>query len=343
MERHRFALLITAWAGYIVLTVVGWPVFGISVMLPGIPLCGLAAWLYGYKTGLLNLLLSIPYNMLAMIYNLGSLQEWCSALDPVGITVQLGAVLFIAKIKDNHSKSIELTANLAARIEQRREELQEISECLIARSNAERSRMSETLCNIVAYQQSGLFYHSKALMKFLVYSDAPQADAAIKLVQVARQNMEQVKSITRRLSSQKIVTAGIEQTLHEMCAYFRETAAIDFTLSIRDELGELPEEIFSNIYRIAHEVISNATRYEKTTHIDLVLKLTEKTGTLKIVSNGTPTQSTPDEGLGMRRIRQRADIINAMLRFGHTAEGQPRFECIIPLHDPSVHCSGIKY
>ncbi len=36
-------------------------------------------------------------------------------------------------------------------------------------------------------------------------------DAAIKLVQIARQNVEQVKSITNRLSPQKITEAGIKQ------------------------------------------------------------------------------------------------------------------------------------
>lgn len=343
IKRHRLALHISAWLAYMVFAIAGYPVFGISVMLPSILLCGFASWLYGYKIGLLTLALTLPYNMWAIMHNLGNPQGWRIALDPVGITAQLCAVSFIAVIKNNHSKHLELTATLESRIEQRNRELKDISECLIARSKVERSRMSETLCNIVAYQQTGLFYHSEALMNFLIYSDAPQTDAAIKLVQIAKQNMEEVKSISRRLSSQKIVRSGIEHALNEMCAYFAETADIGFTISMSGDLGEIPEETFLNIYRIAHEAVINAMRHGKATHIALALKLAEKNCTLEIINNGNLISSTPGEGLGMRLIQQRADIINAMIRLETTAKGQTRFECVIPLRDPPFHCSGIKY
>lgn len=343
MRRYRFVLLASAWLVYMAFTIAGHPFFGVSVMLPSILLCGLASWLYGYKTGLMTLILSHPYNTLAMTYNLDNLPTWHSALDPIGITVQLCAVFFFATIKNNHSKRIELMENLETRIEQRNKELEEIAKCLLARSKAEHSRMSETLCNIVTYQQTGLFYQSEALLNLLVYNGAPQADAASKLVQLAQENMEQVKIIARQLSSQKIVTSGIEHALHEMCTYFMEPMDIDFSIVISDDLEEMHEETFLNMYRIAHEVATNAMRHGKATHIALALKLDEENYVLEIINNGTPISSTPGESQGMKLIQDRADIINAMTRFETTTEGKSRFECIIPRHGPSLHCSGIKY
>ena len=346
-KRYRSTLLIIAWLAYMVFTIAGHPFFGISVMLPSILLCGFASWLYDCRIALITILLTHLFNMLVMMYNHNSFDGWRIAIIPEGLTMglpaQLFAVLIIAIIKSNRSKRLELTANLETRIQHRKKELKEITEYMIARSEAERSRMSETLCTIVAQQQTGLFYHSEALMNSLVNSGAPQADAATKLVQIARQNVEQVKNIARRLSPQKITEAGIEQALHEMCAYFTETADTDFTIIISDHLGEMSEETSLNIYRIAHEAVTNALRHAKATHIDLALRLSEKNCTLEIINNGNPIPCNLSEGLGMKLIQKRADILKAMTRLETTSEGQTRFECVIPLYNPPFHCSGIKY
>ena len=338
MERNRLAFLATAWLAYMAFTILGFPLCGISVMLPSILLCGFATWLYGYKTGFLTVILALPYNVLAMMYNLGYLQGLRVALEPGGIvggiTAQLIAVFLVAMIKNNHRKSLELTASLKEQIRQRKKNLKEITKHMVTQSEAERSRMSETLCNIVACQQTGLFYHSEALMNFLVYGNAPQADAAIKLVQIAKENMEQVKNITRRLSPQRIVETGIKQALHEMCAYFTETTDTGFTISIDDHLGGIPEETALNLYRIAHEAVTNALRHGKATHIDLTLKLAEDLCTLEVVNNGNPMPRNPSRGLGMRLIQQRADSINATATFKTTRDGRTRFGCTVPLrHD----------
>ncbi len=155
--------------------------------------------------------------------------------------------------------------------------------------------------------------------------------------------MEQVKIIARPLSSQKIVAAEIEHALHEMCAYFTETADIDFSIVISDDLEEMHEETFMNMYRIAHEAVTNAMRHGKATRLALTLKRVEKNCTLDIIHDGNSTPCTPSESHGMKLIQERADIINARIRIETTTEGKTRFECVIPIHDPSLHCSGIKY
>lgn len=336
-----------AWLAHIAFTIIAYPVAGISVMLPSILLCGLSSWLFGYTIGLITLLLTHPCHMLAMMYNLDSLHGWRAALEPQGITggiaAQLCAVLFMAVIRNNHRKSLEITAGLETRIRLRSDELKRISEYMMVRSEAEHSRMSEAFCTIVSNQQTGLYYHSEVLMNALIQSDAPQADSAIKLAQLARQNMEQVKSMTRRISSQKIVENGIEQALHDMCSHFSETADTDFTISLSERLEDIPEDTSLNIYRIAHEAVTNALRHGKATHIKLSLNVHDKNCTLEVVNNGKPIPCDPSEGLGMRLIQQRADIINATVRLEPTAAGRTRFECIIPLHASTFHCPGMKY
>ena len=187
------------------------------------------------------------------------------------------------------------------------------------------------LCNIVAYQQTGLLYHSEALMNFLVYNDAPQANDATKLVQIAEQNIEQVKNITKKLSPQKTVDPGIEQNLHRMSRFFTETVGTRFSMMISNRCGDIPDAVALHLCRIAHEAVTNALRHGKATRIWLALELDDTTCTLIVENNGNPIPQSPTEGIGTRLIQQRAEIIHATTRLETSSSGQTRFECTAPL------------
>ena len=247
------------------------------------------------------------------------------------IAAQLLAVFFIGVVKKNREKSLELAASMEKCTRQRNEELKKIAEYMITQSKAERSRMSKMLCNIVAYQQTGLLYHSEALMNFLVYNDAPQANDATKLVQIAEQNIEQVKNITKKLSPQKTVEPGIEQNLHRMSRFFTETVGTSFSMMLSNRCGDIPDAVALHLCRIAHEAVTNALRHGKATHICLALELDDTTCTLIVENNGNPIPQSPTEGIGTRLIQQRADIIHATTRLGTSSNGKTRFECTAPL------------
>ncbi|MEN7972952.1 MAG: ATP-binding protein [Verrucomicrobiota bacterium] len=335
MKQHRPMLLGIAWLAYMTFTIAAYPLFGISVLLPCTLLCGFATWFYGLKIGLLTAILSLPYHMLAMMYNLDNLQGWSLALEPAGIVSQLSAVLFVSIVKNNQNKALSLTANMGERIEERKSELRMITEYIVQHSQAERTRMTETLCGIVVRQQAGLLYHSEALMNFLVYYDAPQADAARKLVQLSKENIEEVKNITRKLSPEQILKTGLEQSLGKMCAFFEETVGVRFLIKI-NSCREISDKVSTQLYRIAHEAVTNAVRHARATHIDLEIECNNNTCTLIIENNGIPFPKNPKEGVGTKLIKLRADLINATIRFETPDEERTRFKCVIPLHNPTL-------
>ncbi len=329
LEKYRFLFLGTAGLAYMAFTIVGYPCCGESVMLPSILLCGLATGLYNYRVGLLVCVLSQPFNMLVMMYHLDNLQGWHSGLEPGGFAAQLIAVLCIAVAKSNLKKTLELTETMENRIRQRTKELQEITEYIINHAEAERAKVAEKLCNIVDYQLTGLLYHSETLMNFLAYTDAPQVVEAVKLVRIAEQNIEQVENLTKKLSLQTIMEAGIKQTLHKMCADLEETTGTRFSVAISDRHREIPRQITLPIYRIAHEAVTNALRHGKASHIDIQLELDDETLSLTIINDGLPMPDSTTEGLGLKLIRQRAENINADIRYDSEKSGGTIFKCVL--------------
>ncbi len=333
MKKQRFALLVAAALAYIAFTIVGYPLCGVSVMLPSILLCGFATWLYGFKAGLLAAALSTLYDMPMMVHNTGDPQGWQAALEPGGFAAQGLAIFLAAKIQGQRRKSSELAATLEERIRRRKRELEEINDYMLNRSG--HGDLQEKLCDIVACQLTGLLIHSESLRNFLVQAEAPQAGEAKKLVQISNQSIEQVKHLDKRLSLQKITGARIGEAFEEMGAYFDDTARAHFTMAISEQVEKLPDRTALHLYRIALEVVNNALRHGKATQIDLGLEIDDGTCTLAVLNNGTPLQNLDGgEGLGMRTILHRAEAIRASTRFETTPDGEIRFTCTLPLDTP---------
>ena len=328
---HRRLLLESSWLAYMAFTIVSYPWCGTSVLLPSILLSGLATWLYHYKIGLLTTGLSLLFNALAMMHNLESLQGWHLALEPGGIATQLLAVLIITVVKNNRDKTLEMTTFMEMHIRERKEELREISEYMVNHSEAESAQVSQKLCDIVDYQLTGLLYHSETLMNFLAYTDEPQTDKAAMLVEIAQQNIEQIENLTQRLSPRTIMESGIEQALRKMCAYLEKTAGTRFAITICDRCREIPDKTTLAIYRIAHEVVTNALRHGKASHVDIQLEMDDKVFSLTIANDGHPLSTSASEGVGMQLIRLRAEKINATVEYTRDKSGRTCFECVSQL------------
>ncbi len=324
---HRRLFLESAWLGYLVFTIVAFPCCGISIMLPSILLCGFATWLYHYKSGLLTMALSLPYSMLIIMYHTGNPQAWRTAIEPGGFFAQLVAVLFIAVVKNNRFKTLELTRLIEERIRERNRELNEINEYIMNHSEAGNAALSDKLYHIVKDQLTGLLFHSDALLTVLTFSNAPQREMAVRLLAIAEQNIEQIESLSWKLSSRAINKSGIEQTLREMSEYLKKTAGTHFSISITDRQKNTPSPFSQPIYRIIHETVTNALRHGNASHIEIQLEVDDEAFALTVINNGCPLPDSLTEGVGLQLIRQRAEKIHASIQYTLDPSGQTIFTC----------------
>ncbi len=328
LKPYRISLLGLAWVTYMAFTILGYPLFGVSVMLPSILLCGFPTWLYNYKIGLLTSLLSQPYNVLMMMYNLDSLAGWRPALEIGGFLAQIITVGSMALLTANHKKISDLNYKLEERIRERIDELNELTEFLTRQDWIEKNRLADRLYTDAASQLSTLMMECKTLSDQFIATNHPQAQAASTLTQLAQTNIELIKNIAQDLSSENLEKLGLEQAVRNMAAYFQEAALTTFSIVINPLHHELPKASETILYRIIHETVTNALRHGRASHIEIELHVTNNGFTLTVINNGSPIPPAISEGTGLHLIRQRATEINAAVCYRRMPDGRTHFECI---------------
>ena len=163
----------------------------------------------------------------------------------------------------------------------------------------------------------------------------PIAEAA----QRARDAAEQARTLSHALVPVALQEEHLAAALESLCQDQEEMAGIALTFEgDREERLPRNQETAMHLYRIANEAIINARRHAEASHIQVRLERTN--GTLEMVIRddgvGLPDDLDKSEGLGMRTMRYRANLIGATLSFESGSEpdedgGGTTLRCTLPL------------
>jgi PAS domain S-box-containing protein len=203
---------------------------------------------------------------------------------------------------------------LAAAIERRG-----LEEELLNISSREQRHIGQDLHDGLCQQLIGIEFRNSVLVKQLKKVPTAQAEAA-QIGESIRDVTRQARSLARGLSPVQIETNGLMAALESLTT---NTAKL-FCLACSFEcpkpvLVENPT-IATHLYRIAQEAIGNAIKHAQAKSIVVSLKQSngELTMTIKDNGHGFTRQSTETDGMGLRIMEYRADMIGAMLRVDST-------------------------
>jgi PAS domain S-box-containing protein len=203
---------------------------------------------------------------------------------------------------------------LAAAIERRG-----LEEELLNISSREQRHIGQDLHDGLCQQLVGIEFRNSVLVQQLEKVPAAQTEAA-KIGESIRDVTRQARSLARGLSPVQIEANGLMAALDGLTA----NAAKLFCLSCsfecpRPVLVENPT-VATHLYRIAQEAIGNAIKHAQAKSIVVSLKQSDGELTLTIRDNGRgfSRASTVMEGMGLRIMEYRADMIGAMLRVDST-------------------------
>jgi two-component system CheB/CheR fusion protein len=89
--------------------------------------------------------------------------------------------------------------------------------------------------------------------------------------------------------------------------------------------------VATHLYRIAQEAISNAERHGRANKIVVALSRTDKETTLRITDDGTglPPTTARSDGMGLRIMKYRAEMIGASLTIGVAKNGGTSLVCTL--------------
>ena len=194
-----------------------------------------------------------------------------------------------------------------------------LEEELLNISSREQRHIGQDLHDGLCQQLVGIEFRNSVLVQQLQDAPAAQAEAA-KIGESIRDVTRQARSLARGLSPVQIEANGLMAALDALTA----NAAKLFCLSCsfecpRPVLVENPM-VATHLYRIAQEAIGNAIKHAQAKSIVLSLKQSDGELTLTVKDNGHGFErgSSVMEGMGLRIMEYRADMIGARLRVDST-------------------------
>jgi PAS domain S-box-containing protein len=199
---------------------------------------------------------------------------------------------------------------LAAAIERR-----ELEEELLNVSSREQQRIGQDLHDSLCQQLAGIEFQNSVLVQQLSNTPETQVEAA-RIGELIRNATKQARALARGLSPVEIEPNGLMAALNNL--------AINATNLFRVHCSfECPEPVLlenrasaTHLYRIAQEAIGNAVKHGQAKSIVIILKRGDGELVLTVRDDGVgfSQDGRAIEGMGLRIMEYRADMIGAMLR-----------------------------
>jgi two-component system CheB/CheR fusion protein len=154
----------------------------------------------------------------------------------------------------------------------------------------------------------------------------------------ARTAAEQARTLSHALVPVALQEEHLAAALDNLCREQGELAGLSLVFEgDREERLPRNKETAMHLYRIAHEAIINARRHADASQIQV--HLGRRNGTLEMTIRddgvGLPDDLDGAEGLGLRTMRYRANLIDATLSFESPSseDGGTRLRCTLPLDE----------
>ena len=222
---------------------------------------------------------------------------------------------------------LQSVANVLAAVIDRRQ----LEEELLAISAREQRRIGQDLHDGLCQQLVGIEFRNSVLVQLAKEEKAKTE--AMTMGELIRDVTRQARLLAKGLLPVQLDAAGLMSALQELTS----NASKLFNVSCRFEcpqpvlIGD--NTVATHLYRIAQEAISNAVKHGQARSIIVSLSGSTDQLALKIWNNGAefPVGATA-EGLGLRIMQHRAEMIGATLKISSAAGKGTMVECAVRMN-----------
>jgi two-component system sensor histidine kinase UhpB len=191
----------------------------------------------------------------------------------------------------------------------------------LAAQEGERLRVAQELHDGVGQTLTGVVLQLGRAARH-VPEDA--RDGVLEAQETARESLEEVRRIARRLRPEALDDLGLASALRVLGERFAEQSGLNVEVHVQPGL-EFDEQAELVIYRVAQEALTNVARHAGGACAEVRLG---RRG-LEIDDDGRG-RAGGDEGGGIRGMRERAVLIGAALRVGESPLGGTRVTLELP-------------
>jgi PAS domain S-box-containing protein len=217
-----------------------------------------------------------------------------------------------------------LQREMAARL-RLEEEILEISE-------SERQRIGQDLHDDLGQQVAGAVFLSQALATELTLHSSPAAQSASRLMETLQRALDLTRTLARGLHPVAMEVGGLSYALSELVEKTSQLFGNRCEFFCPQPVSDFDNTQATHLYRIAQESVTNAVKHGQASRIAVSLTETPLTLVLSIRDNGAGLShpAPKAEGMGLRIMRYRADIIGGDLTLASSPSGGTTVTCTLP-------------
>lgn len=194
-------------------------------------------------------------------------------------------------------------------------------------------RIAQDLHDGLGQHLTGIAFMSKVLAQNLSEAGRLEAAAADKIVSLVNEAISKTRELARGLLPVLSESDGLLSALNRWAAEVEALFHIPCQIVCLEPVDVADVGIATHLYHIAQEAVNNAIRHAKPSHLSVSLTRSKSGGVLTIEDDGTgfPEGAPRHDGLGLRIMRYRADIVGGSLAIQPRDSGGTVVCCRFPL------------
>jgi PAS domain S-box-containing protein len=209
----------------------------------------------------------------------------------------------------------------------------ELEREVLAITERERRHVAQDLHDGLGQHLSGIAYLSDALRQELLEKCSIGARDAARLTRLAQEAIQLTRDLARGLLPVRPDPEGFADAVRDLAARMRHVFKINCRFVSRGSTLIHDETMATHLYRIAQEAVTNAIRHGKATSVEVMLIQTGRRLRLIVRDNGRgmPAFLPRRQGMGLRVMQYRADLIHGSLSVHKQPQGGTEVLCAISL------------
>ncbi len=226
-------------------------------------------------------------------------------------------ILYMTMLIQDEYQERERIQNLNEQLAQANQKLKEYA--AEAEKNAEireRNRLAREIHDTLGHSLTGIVAGIDACLTMLDISPEATKKQLVKIGDVARQGMTDVRRSVRKLRPDALEKLDLEEAVVKM---LRDTqAASGARIHFQNQAGSLKfhEDEEEVLYRVVQEATTNAIRHGHAGEIWISISMAEQWLTIHVKDNGTGCEHVT-EGFGLKHMQERLNLLEGTLEYGN--------------------------
>src|ERR1017187_10041974 len=294
----------------------------------------LATWRLGGAFGALISALSVTAWVSA---NIEAGARYSSYFVPVWnamimFTFYLIVVLLLAQLKKFREKLEERVSLRTAALTREMQERMRLQKELLETSDREQQRIGRDLHDGLCQHLTGTALAGHFLSQKLAEKSAIESADATRLVQLIEEAIELTRNLSHQLDPVELKSGKLTDHFEDLAASTsqRFKVACRFTSSLIRPLEDAA--VATHLFRITQEAVTNAVKHGRAAQINICLDAADDEIVLTVTDDGVglPEKIPTSDGLGLRAMAYRADLIGATFNIERLSTRGTRMTCVLP-------------